>query len=512
MSRASRNAALARMGLPNVASVIAVAVVASFVLGAAISIDISGAALIAAKDFVVDYFDGLFVAVATGALAIVAVVACLPVGGMRLGPDDSTPEFSRLSWFAMLFSAGLASGLLYWATAEPILHFQENPLLARDGIVPLSDAAVAPALRITVLHWGLHGWAFYVLVALGIAVQSYRRGRPLTFRSALYPVLGDRFIDRWPGLLVDLVALFGTVCGVATSIGLAAAGMNATLSRLAGLSVDIENQILIVFAVCALGIVSALSGLSRGIRRLSEVNVWVSALLLLAFVGLGPTLWLVRLFVTTLADYVATVLPLGTWVGDAPAEREWQAAWTIFYWGWWLAWTPFVSLFVARISKGRTLREFVLAVMGVPALVIVLWMSVLGGTALDQELANPGAVSVAVNQDYSLGLVTVIANLGNPAIETLLVGVAAFLLFTWLITSIDSATLVICHVLGTEEVASSQIFWGLALAAVTCALMAVGGVPALQAASIVVGLPLAFLVILVAGGLLLDLARDRSRP
>ena len=505
MSRAG----LARIGLPNAISCIAVAVVLVFVAVSVFSIEFASGVLVGVKDWVVHYFGWLFVGVASLALVVVGILAVHPRGNIRLGPPDSQPEFKRLSWFAMLFSAGLASGLLYWAAAEPILHYQGNPFLAEQGHLPSSPEAMQTALRLTVLHWGLHGWAFYVVVALAIAIYSDRYSLPLTFRSALYPLLGPKYIHRWPGLSVDLIALFGTVCGVATSIGISAAGMNATLGSLFGIDVNLGNQYLIVFAVCLLGVISALSGLARGIRRLSEVNVWVSLLLLVGFVAVGPATFLASLFLDTLVDYAANVLPAGWWLASNPEEREWQAEWTIFYWGWWLAWTPFVSLFIARISKGRSLREFVLAVMLVPTFVILVWMTIFGGTALYQEGVQAGAVSEAVAQDYSLGIVAVIENLGSPGVATLLVSAAAFLLFTWLITSLDSATLVICHLLGVEEAPRAKVFWGLALAAVSCALMRVGGVPALQAASIVIGLPLALLVALLGGALLLDLFRGR---
>ncbi|MFP6655612.1 MAG: BCCT family transporter, partial [Myxococcota bacterium] len=461
--------------------------------------------LMAARSWVVLRFDWLFVGVASFSVGAVALLAIVPQANVRLGPEDSRPEFSNLSWFAMLFSAGLASGLLYWATAEPILHFQANPLLNPDS---QPDAqAVTTAMRITMLHWGLHGWAFYVLAALAIAVNSYRHNRPLTFRSALYPILGDKYIDRWPGLTIELIALFGTVCGVATSVGLSAASVNATLYALTDFAVNLPNQVLIIFGVCLLGIVSALSGLTRGIRRLSEVNVWVSAALLLAFVIAGPSFFLAGLFLETLADYVLHFIPAGLWLAETTEEQSWQASWTIFYWAWWLAWMPFVSLFIARISKGRTLREFAIAVTLVPTLVTLLWMTILGGTALHQELANVGSVSVAVNQNYSLGIVAVINNLNWPALGTGMTVIATFLLLTWLITSLDSATLVICHLLGTDETPSAKIFWGLALAAVSAILVVAGGLQSLQAASIIIGLPLAFVMLLIGVSMLWNIRR-----
>jgi choline/glycine/proline betaine transport protein len=497
---------LARIGLPNAWSRAAAAIVVVFVGGAALETPAASAILIATKDWVVGHFDWLFVFVVTAAVVGVVCLALHPRAKARLGPEDSRPEFGTLSWFAMLFSAGLASGLLYWATAEPILHHQGNPFL--EGAGGDAKSAVTTAMRLTVLHWGLHGWALYVVAGLGIAIFSYRYDRPLSFRSALYPVLGARHVDRWPGLAVDLVALFGTVCGVATSIGISAGGMNATLGSLLGVDVSIANQIVIVFGVCGLGILSAVSGLARGIRRLSEVNVWVSGLLLFAFVLIGPTFFVAGLFLETLIDYAVHALPTGWWLAETPEHQAWQGSWTVFYWGWWLAWTPFVSLFIARISRGRTIREFAVAVMLVPTLVTVLWMSVLGGTALHQELASPGSVGGAVSQDPSLGMVAVIQGFGSPALGTLLTLTAAFLLFTWMITSLDSATLVICLLLGVDEAAPAKAFWGLALAGVTSVLLVVGGLPALQAASVTVGLPLAVVMVFVGGGLVWEFTRS----
>jgi choline/glycine/proline betaine transport protein len=496
---------LHRIGLLRPASAIALAVLLPFLALSLLSIETASALVIGAKDWVVGRFDWLFVGVASAALLLVVTLGVHPRANVRLGAKDAEPEFPRLAWFAMLFSAGLASGLLYWATAEPVLHFQQNPFLERAGIASSSAAAAMPALRITIFHWGLHGWAFYVLGALAIGVYSYRHGQALSFRTALYPLLGPRWIDRWPGLAVDGVALLGTVCGVATSIGLAAAGMNATLHALFGLEVGLAHQLAIVAGVCALGVASALSGVGRGIRRLSELNVWVSGVLLVALGILGPTAVLWSLFAGALVDYVREFASLGLWVADGSAGRRWQAAWTVFYWGWWLAWMPFVSLFIARISRGRSVREFVLGVMLVPTLVIIAWMAVFGGTALHQELAVPGSVSAAVNRDYSLGTVTVIENLGQPGWTLPLIAIAAFLLFTWLITSLDSATLVIAHMLGAPEIAGAKVLWGVVLAAVTGALMGVGGVSALQAASIIIGLPLAAVAIAVGVGLARDL-------
>ncbi len=502
---------LSRIGLSNKISRLAVGLVAGSVLAGVASIDATNGALLAARGWVVGHFDWLFVLVANAAIAGVALLAFHPSAKLRLGPDDARPEFSRLSWFAMLFSAGLASGLLYWATAEPITHLQGNPFLVSTNPTGPGGAASAAtlAMRITLLHWGVHGWALYVVAALAISIYAYRHGQSLTFRTALYPILGPVRIDRWPGKAVDLLALVGTVAGVATSIGLSAASINSTLSSLLAIELGAANQILIIFGVCALGVLSALSGLTRGIRRLSELNLWVSAFLLVAFVLLGPTLYLGTLLFETLADYLIHVIPTGLWIAGTAEERVWQGDWTIFYWAWWLSWTPFVSLFIARISKGRTIREFAIAVLLVPVAVTLVWMVVFGGTAIFQEAALAGSITEAVNQDYSLGLVAVIDQLGPAWLTQGLVGIVAFLLLTWLITSLDSATLVICQLLDVEEIPAAKIFWGFSLAAVAAVLLRAGGLAALQAASIIIGLPLAGLMVLLGVGVFRDLFRGR---
>ena len=500
------------MGLPDWTSRIAAIAVIVGVFLTALSVDSLGSALALAKGVVVNRFDWLFVGTVNLAIAIMLLFAAHPAAARRLGAADERPEFGRLAWFAMLFSAGLASGLLYWATAEPILHAQANPFLAgalaeAPSLSPAEAAAVGDrtALRITIMHWGLHGWAVYLVVALAISIQAYRHDQPLCFRVALRSALGDRWLSRWPGRAIDLLAVFGTVCGVATSVGLSAASINATLTSLFRLSISTANQVAIVFGVAALGVVSALSGVSRGIRWLSLVNAFVSLGLVLAFLLLGPTAELVALLGQTMVDYGLHGIKDGLFVGTDAAARAWQGDWTVFYWAWWLAWMPFVSLFIARISRGRTIREFVLVVGLVPTLMTVTWMSVFGGTALLQEAAIANSVRSAVNVDYSLGLVRVIENLSAAPISTGLIAVAAFLLLTWLVTSLDSATLVLCHLLGVEEIRSARVFWGFALAAVAAALLVAGGLGALQAASIVSGLPLAMILIVICAGLVRDL-------
>ena len=473
----------------------------SFVIWTATNLAVASDVFIAARDYVVATFDWFFTGVASFCLLSVIWIGIDPRFNVRLGGDHERPEFSNLAWFAMLFSAGLASGVLYWATAEPLQHFQGNPHLAMQGGVPLTEEAAQTAVTLTIFHWGLHGWGFYVLTGLAIAYFSFRRGLPLALRSALYPLLGER-IHRWPGFLVDLLGVLGTVFGVATSIGLAVGGMNAAMNRLFGIDISVTNQLLIVALVSVLGIGSVISGVTRGIRRLSEMNVYLSAGLLLAILLLGPTVWLLGFIASSFGDYALRAFPMGFWTANSPEGQAWQSAWTVFYWGWWLAWAPFVGLFIARVSRGRTVREFVIGVMLVPTLSVIVWMSVFGGTALYGELHSATSIMDPVNADYAVGTVLTVERLG--VLVTPLVAVIGFLLFTWLITSLDSATLVICMLLEREarEIdAAQKTLWGVLIGAVTSLLLYVGGVTALQAASIVFGLPIGFVLVAITIGI-----------
>ncbi|MEM9177648.1 MAG: BCCT family transporter [Myxococcota bacterium] len=501
---------LSRIGLPNATARTAVAGV-SLVIGVAlVFLDRAREVLFAARDAVISGADVLFVVAANVCLFVLAVVAVHPVGKLRLGADDERPEFGTGSWLAMLFSAGLASGILYWATAEPILHAASNPFL---GASPAPDAAARLGLRITMFHWGLHGWGFYVLAALAIAIPVHRGGASLRFREILGTAGRGFTTAGWPGASLDLLAIFGTVCGVATSIGLSASSMNATLAGLFGAAgdapLDVRVQVGIIVAVTLLGIASALSGVARGIRWLSSVNAWVSLGLMGAFLVLGPTGEVVRLIGASFVDYVVSVPALGLFVGESESARRWQADWTLFYWAWWLAWTPFVSLFIVRISRGRTIRELVVGVTLAPTAVTLVWMGLFGGTALLQDRAASGAIARAVETDYALGLVALIEQLASGALATALVAVTCFLLFTWLITSLDSATLVLCELMGTAGTPAAKVFWGVAVATVAVILLGVGGLTALQAASIVIGLPLALVQLAAAGTLLVALFRGR---
>ena len=473
-----------------------------FVGYAALDTESAGAVFIGVKDSVVEQFDLLFNWTVSLVLLLVILTCFHPRAKVRLGKDSDRPEFSYLAWFAMLFSAGLASGLLFWGTAEPITHMLDNPFLAMRGQLAGTPEAAITAVSVTTFHWGFHGWGLYVLVGLCIALGAYRYDLPLTFGTAFSPLTRFKPLPGGIAASIDVIAILGSVFGVATSIGIAVGGMNATLASIIDIEMSTRIQLAIVVLVCCLGIFSAVSGVAKGIRLLSEVNVWISLALVVVLIAVGPTLWILEVFLSSTLDYVVNVIPMGFFTAETTADKAWQSAWTVFYWGWWLAWAPFVGLFVARISKGRTMREFIIAVLFVPVLIILLWMSVFGGTAVHQELQQAGSVSEIVLADSSQGIVKVFSGLGSEVLQKAMIGVAAFLLFTWLITSLDSATLVLCHLLRVDHLQWMKVFWGFMLGAVTCILILAGGISALQAASIIVGLPLAFLVLAIAAGLI----------
>ena len=432
-------------------------------------------------------------------------------GDIRLGKDTDRPEFSNFSWFSMLFGAGIGIGILFWSIAEPIYHFQSNPLISEAQQLTVEAAQVA--MRISIFHWGLHGWALFAVFGLILAYFSYRKGLPLSIRSSLYPIFGDRIYGPI-GHAADLLAVFGTVFGIATSLGLGAQQMNAGLSYLLGIEVSTSNQVILIAILSVIATASVLTGLNKGIRILSELNMQLTVAILVLFVVFGPTSYVLGSFITNTGDYLFHVVELGLWVDPNP-EGQWQGWWTIFYWGWWIAWAPFCGIFIARISKGRTIREFVLGVLVAPTMLATFWISIFGNTAMFIELFGGGGVTAAVNADTTMALFKTIELMGVGGVMTILMsGLCTFMLITYFVTSADSATLVICTLVSMGEEhppARYRVFWGLAIGAVAAALLIAGGLKALQTASIVAALPFSVIAILATYGLYKSL-REETLP
>jgi choline/glycine/proline betaine transport protein len=421
-------------------------------------------------------------------------------GAIPLGRDDEKPEFSYFSWFAMLFGAGMGIGLLFWSVSEPLYHLQSNPFMPEAAAGTMEGARIA--MQVTFLHWGLHGWAVYVIVALALAYFSYRKGLPLTIRAALHPIFGDR-IYGWIGHVADILAIYGTVFGVATTLGLGAGQISAGLNYLFGMPDTDISRTIIIIVVSIIATASAVSGVGRGIKILSELNLWLSIFLLAVFIMIGPTVFVLGFFVTAIGDYIIGFIPMGFWVDPDP-EGEWQGWWTVFYWGWWIAWAPFVGMFIARVSRGRTIREFCLGVLIVPSLLTFFWMAVFGGTAIQQELLGAGGLIEAVNTDISKPLFVVIENLDVGFFGSIISFVAVILIVTYFVTSSESGTLVITTLIsmGKEEPPISyRIFWGLGEGLVAIVLLLAGGLKALQTGALVAGLPFSIIMFMMVYGM-----------
>jgi choline/glycine/proline betaine transport protein len=448
-------------------------------------------------------------------------------GGVRLGDDDSRPEFSNFSWFAMLFSAGVGIGLLFFGIAEPMFYFDNtqpwgypnNPFADHAMITEMNVDRAKLAMRVTYFHWGFHGWAVYVMIGLCLAYFGFRKKLPLTLRSALYPIIGDRIYGPI-GHAVDLLAVFGTVFGVATSLGLGVSQMATGLNFLFDVDPGTTTQLILIVIISIIATFSAVSGVGNGIRIISEWNIWLSVVLLAFFLFGGPTKWLMGFFVTTVGDYLWNVIPMGFQTFNAEGDAAWQGGWTIFYWGWWISWAPFVGMFIARISRGRTIREFMFGVMFVPTTIAFFWLCIFGGSAMYLELNADGGVGTAgiaqLIRDWNLpaALFGTIERMTDLSwLNWAMTALATFLLATWFITSSDSGTLVITTMLSMGDDNPPQrfrIIWGLGEGFVAAVLLLAGGLKALQTASIAAALPISVIMLFMAYGVVKSLNEDSS--
>lgn len=443
-----------------------------------------------------------------GFLVFVLGVAFSGFGRLRLGPDHSRPDYSYATWFAMLFAAGMGIGLMYFGVAEPVMHYADPPVGDAQTVV-----AARQAMRITFFHWGIHAWAIYAVVALSLAYFAYRHGLPLRIRSSLYPLIGER-IHGPIGHAVDTFAVLGTIFGLATSLGFGVVQINSGLAYLFDVPVGTGVQVGLITGITLIATVSVFTGLDRGVRRLSELNM-ILAVALLAFVlVMGPTVHLLQAFVQNTGMYISNVFAM-TFNLYAYEPTSWLGGWTLFYWGWWIAWSPFVGMFIARISRGRTIREFVVGVLLVPLGFTFLWMTIYGNSALHQVMAQGAAGLVdAVAADSS---VAIFRFLEAYPLATLTSSVATLLVVIFFITSADSGALVIDMLSSKGEAESpawQRIFWALLVGAIAIALLIAGGLGALQAATIASALPFTLVMIVMCWGMLramnLELVKRRS--
>lgn len=425
---------------------------------------------------------------------------------VRLGGDFEQPEFTFFSWVSMLFAAGTGVGILFWAVAQPILQFQDNPFIV-EGMTP--DAARV-AMRLTYFHWGLNGWAIFSFVALVLAYFSYRWNLPLTIRSALQPLLGKRVEGRL-GDAVDVLAVFGTVFGIATTLGLGVQQMNAGLGTLFGWPSSTWLQLTVTAGIMSVATLSVVSGVKRGVRLLSEANFWLSIAIVVFLLLFGPTQYLIAITVESAGDYIQNLMGM-TFHTNATRDDGWQAEWTVFFWGWWLAWSPFVGMFIARVSRGRTFREFVMGVLLVPTVITVVWIGLFGGTALYHELFGGGGIVAAVDKDVATALFATVEAMELGQAGRLVSLALVVLIATYLITSANAGTLVINTILSggdPEPPTAHRILWGTVLGLLTAVLLMAGGLETLQAAVIMAALPFSVVIMLMIAGLLKALQRER---
>jgi choline/glycine/proline betaine transport protein len=501
--------------------------VAAFVVFTALNVEFANSIYSAVRGWIESALNWYYISALVIMLFVCFYLMFSRFGRIKLGDDDSKPEFSNFSWFAMLFSAGVGIGLLFFSIAEPMFYFDNtqpwgypnNPFADHAQVTQMNVDRAVLAMRVTYFHWGFHGWAVYVMVGLCMAYFGFRKKLPLTLRSALYPIIGDRIYGPI-GHAVDLLAVFGTVFGVATSLGLGVSQMATGLNHLFGVDPGTTTQVILIAIISIVATLSAVSGVGNGIRIISEWNIWLSVVLLAFFLFGGPTKWLLGFFVTTVGDYLWNVIPMGFQTFNNEGDAAWQGGWTIFYWGWWISWAPFVGMFIARISRGRTIREFMVGVMFVPTTLAFFWLCIFGGSAIYLELNAAGGVGTA-------GVAQLIRNWNLPAalygtidlitdfawLNWAMAALATFLLATWFITSSDSGTLVITTMLSMGDENPPQRFrivWGLGEGFVAAVLLMAGGLKALQTASIAAALPVSVIMLLMTYGLIKSLNEDPS--
>ena len=428
--------------------------------------------------------------VATLNIVLIFVISLLlgRYGGIRIGGEGAEPEFSTTAWYSMLFSAGMGIGLLFYGVAEPMFHFVELPIAE-----PGTPEAARLAMDFTFLHWGLHPWSLYCLVGLALAFFAFNKGLPLSIRSAFYPLIGERIYGA-AGNVIDILATVATMFGVATSLGLGVQQVNAGLEHLLGVPQTTGVQLALIAAITTLATWSVVRGLDAGIKVLSQINIVIAGTLLLFMLIVGPTLFILNAFVENVGYYVQQFAYLSTW-NETYENTQWQNGWTVFYWGWWISWSPFVGMFIARVSYGRTVREFVKAVLFIPSIVTFIWMTVFGNSALNIEMFGEGGIAAAVQESLPVSLFVLLERFPLDIVTATLAVVVVVMFF---VTSSDSGSLVIDIITagGNPEPPKLQrVFWAVLEGIVAAALLLAGGLIALQTAAVATGLPFAIVVL-----------------
>jgi choline/glycine/proline betaine transport protein len=492
---------------------VALVLIALFIAVTILLGDQASAAYTFLFNFIGENFGWFYLLAVNIFIVVLLFFAFSKYGKIKIGGVEAEKEFSDFSWMAMLFSAGMGIGLMFFSVSEPLYYFQNVP--GFFGAEAETGAAASAAMAQTFFHWGFHPWAVYGLVGLGLAFFSFNRGLPLTFRSIFWPLLGDR-IYGWPGHIIDLVTVFATLFGLATSLGLGVSQVNQGLSYVGGDLLGLVSvptnplvQILLIAGITGIATLSVAAGLDGGVKRLSTINLYLMFALLGFLLIVGPTVFILGSWVEGLGVYFNNILALGFFRGTLAPGGGTVTAWTVFYWGWWIAWSPFVGMFIARISKGRTIRQFVMGVLVLPAMFSTIWLSTFGGSALFNSLQGNGAALATYNElGQTVAMFAMLEQFPLGAISGIL---ATLLVITFFVTSSDSGSLVIDHLTsgGKHDVPRAQrIFWAVTEGAVAAILLYGGGLTALQTAAITTGLPFAVILCLMCYTVYLGLSNE----
>ena len=426
-------------------------------------------------------------------------------GKIRIGGNNAQPEFTTPAWFAMLLSAGMGIGLMFWSVGEPMYHYS-SPSPMFSGVVAGTPEAAQAAMGITYFHWGIHPWAIYSIVGLGLAFFAYNRGLPLTIRSIFYPLIGNRIYGFW-GNVIDTLSVLATLMGLATSLGLGVKQVNAGLNFMFDVQVSVTTQVILISVITALATLSVMSGLDGGVKRLSQLNMGLAGMLMLFLLITGPTVFILSGFTQNLGYYLTKLPQISLWT-ETFRETNWQGSWTVFYWAWWISWSPFVGMFIARISKGRTVREFILSVILIPTLLSFIWMSVFGGSAIYLQSSGKADIVTAVKADVSTALFVMLESF--PLTE-ILSFVGILLVVVFFITSSDSGSLVVDHLTSGGKLDSpipQRVFWAVMEGVIAAVLLINGGLSTLQTAAICTGLPFAVVLLMIIYALYVDFSRE----
>ena len=461
------------------------------------------------KGSVTKNFNWFFILSANLFLFIPIYLFFSKLGEVRIGGPEAKPEFSRFSWYSMLISAGMGIGLMFWSVGEPMYHTQ--------GKLPMLEgtSSASSAMAVTFFHWGFHPWGIYALISLALAFFAYNRGLPLSLRSVFYPIFKDR-VFGWIGDLIDILAVISCLFGLATSLGFGAQQINAGLTHLFGLPQSATVQVVVILIITLIATLSVVSGIGKGVKFLSELNIRVALVFMLLIFACGPTIYILRLYSNSVAEYLQNFITISFWVeGDS---GSWQGSWTVFYWAWWISWSPFVGLFIARISKGRTVREFVAAILLIPSILSFIWMTVFGGTAISQSLSDGGTLLESVKSNVATALYTMIDGLdfsfaaGTWQVLFSLIG--TFLVISFFVTSSDSGSLVVDNLTSGGKIDSpvfQRVFWAVMEGLIAIALLIAGGkdaLNALQTAVVLSGLPFSLILLMMIYSLHKGLTKD----